>query len=254
MFNKSLDYKIFFFILISMILISDSHTYAVPQDKRFDKFEVRVIRPKFFTKNTRFELGAQGIVVTNQTFIYSFLATGLATFHFSESIGIEVMGAYGLSIDKDDKTQLKEVFEINTIILRTQYILGGNLLFTPIYGKFQTDEGRLIYFDTFLSGGAGLVGIDFKYDHCDEPGAVPGVEISAPPEPQTISYLAFMGGIGQRFFLSKSSSFRWDLRYMRYNYNLADGDCSVPEEGEEKEVITSAQDILTIQIGTSKFF
>ena len=90
------------------------------------------------------------------------------TYHFSEALGLEVAGSYGISIDKNDKTLLKEEFDINTIILRTEYIVSGALLWTPVYGKFQTDEGSLIYFDTFLSFGGGLTGIDYQYDHYND--------------------------------------------------------------------------------------
>ena len=59
------------------------------------------------------------------------------TYHFSEALGLEVAGSYGISIDKNDKTLLKEEFDINTIILRTEYIVSGALLWTPVYGKFK---------------------------------------------------------------------------------------------------------------------
>ena len=48
--------------------------FSVPQDKRFKDIEIRVIRPKYFAKRSKFELGAQATVITNQTFIYTFLA------------------------------------------------------------------------------------------------------------------------------------------------------------------------------------
>jgi outer membrane beta-barrel protein len=241
--------------IVTMILIADmlsaTSAFSVPQDKRFKDFEIRVIRPKFFSKSGKFELGAQGSVITNQTFIYTFMASGLATMHFTESLGLEVSGAYGFSIDKDDKTTLKETFDINTIILRTQYILGGNIVFTPIYGKFQTDEGRLIYFDTFVSFGAGMTGVEYIYDHCEDPAtAVSPENVPTPPEANTQSYLTFMGGIGQRFFLSKSTSLRWDIKGMMFSYSSLDGSCD-PEF--EEETIGNQQNV-TIQIGTSKFF
>ena len=40
---------------------------AEGQDERFKDVEIRVIRPKYFTKRKHFELGADFSVVTNQT-------------------------------------------------------------------------------------------------------------------------------------------------------------------------------------------
>ena len=37
----------------SLILIFSSFANAVPQDKRFKDFEIRVIRPKFFFRKVR---------------------------------------------------------------------------------------------------------------------------------------------------------------------------------------------------------
>jgi hypothetical protein len=119
----------------------------------WEKYEIRVIRPRYFAKRNRMELGAEFSAVMNQTFIYTYMVTGLATYHFSEYIGLELSGTYGFSIDKDDKKTLDDQYQIKTQIIRTQYALGGTLLWTPIYGKFQMPSGRVVYFDTYLSAG-----------------------------------------------------------------------------------------------------
>lgn len=239
-------------MLLGAELLVAQNAYGASQDKRFEKFEIRVIRPKYFSKRGKLELGAQGSVITNQTFIYTFMASGLMTYHFSESMGIELSAAYGFSIDKDDKTLLKDTFDINTIILRTQYTANAALLITPIYGKFQTDEGSLIYFDTFISLGGGMTGIDYQYDHCPDPADSPSgaTPVAEPPSPTTATYPTFLGGIGQRFFLNKKTSFRWDIRGSLFTANNADGSCDqdFPDEG------TKSHQNVTIQIGTSKFF
>lgn len=230
--------------------------FSAAQDKRFENFEIRVIRPKYFSKSSKFELGAQASIVTNQTFIYTFLATGLATMHFSESIGAEASISFGGSIDKGDKTLLKEEFDINTIILRTQYIATGAVLWTPIYGKFQTDEGSLIYFDTFISLGGGMTGVNYTYDHCADPSeAVAGANLPDVPAETTVSYPTFIFGMGQRFFIDKKTAIRWDIRGNFFSYNVDDGDCDQEAiaNGEGSGLTNSQQNVI-IQIGTSKFF
>jgi outer membrane beta-barrel protein len=246
--KKNVITKILLVIVLSLEAVVAGRAFSASQDKRFKDIEIRVIRPKYFSKSSKFELGAQATVITNQTFIYTFMASGLMTFHFSEALGLEVAGSYGVSLDKNDKTLLKDEFDINTIIFRTEYIFSGALLWTPIYGKFQTDEGSLIYFDTFLSFGGGLTGIDYQYDHC--PTVNFNEEPLDVPTPQTKSYPTFFGGLGQRFFLNKTTAFRWDARMMFFSYDLAHGECNqeFAEEG-----LTNSQQNVTIQIGASKF-
>ena len=103
---------------------------AASAAEQFEKYEIRVIRPKYFAKTGRMETGAQLSVVMNQSFIYTYLATGLLDYHFSETLALEGALAYGFSIDKDDKRTLDSNFKIKTQILRTQYFMEGGLLYT----------------------------------------------------------------------------------------------------------------------------
>ena len=132
------------------------------QAERFKDVEIRVIRPRYFTKAKRFELGAGMNMIMNESFIYTFLATGLATYHFTETWSIEAMGAFGLSFDKNDKRILFDKFDIRTEIIRTLYQMEAMIQYTPIYGKWQFGSGRLIYFDTFIEAGGGMTGVNWE--------------------------------------------------------------------------------------------
>ena len=214
---------------------------------QFESYEVRVIRPKYFTKARRAEVGAQMSVIMNQTFIYTYLMTGVLNYHFTESLGLEVDGSYGLSLDKEDKGILKKPpTSINTTILRTQYQMLGGLVWTPLYGKYQLASGRLIYFDTFLIGGGGLTGIDYQYDHCIKS---PSGRTADPPAPQTKSYVGGMFGIGQRFFINKSLSLRFEVRDNFFSVDSRDGSCD-PEYADSEMTTTNN---ITMQFGASKF-
>ena len=220
---------------------------------RFDKYEIRVIRDRYFTKRKRLELGAEMSVIMNQTFIYTYLGTGILTYHFIEQLGIELSGSYGFSFDKQDKSTLWSNFKIRTVVLRTLYTADAALLWTPIYGKYQLSSGKLIYFDTFLSGGAGMTGIDYKYDHCRRPEDVDEDSrdrVPEPPAPVTQSYLTFIFGLGQRFFLNKKSSLKWDVRYRMFSYDPAHGECDqdLAEYGASK-----MHSNVTVQLGASRF-
>lgn len=238
---------------IVTLLVSGSLLYQqTTAASDFEKFEIRVIRPKFFSKKGRFEAGAQLTAVTNQTFIYTYLATGILDFHITEQFALELAGAYGFSFDKQDKTVLKDNFKISTTILRTKYYLEGALLYTPIYGKYQMTSGRLIYFDTFISAGGGLTGIEYLYDHCKKPEEVgqSNPNIGDPPAPKTQGYPTGMVGVGQRFFLNKHASLRWDIKGHVFAYNTVDGSCNpnFVESGASR-----THENVTVQFGYTYF-
>ncbi len=239
-----------------LAILAGSHglstlAFAESQDDRFKDVEIRVIRPKFFSKRKRFELGADFSVISNQTFIYSYLLTGNATFHLTETWAIEGAGSYGFSIDKADKRDLDSEFSIKTEILRTKYMLDGALLWSPIYGKYQLASGRLIYFDTFLIGGLGMSGVEYKYDNCEAKTDTANPQNNyVVPSPQTKGYLSYVWGLGQRYFVNQTTSLKWSVRGHRFNYSKADGACN-------KETAPSGTDVhhnIVVQLGASKFF
>ena len=233
-------------ILYSLpILVSYDQAHA--NDERFSNFEIRVIRPRFFSKRGKFELGTEGVVITNQTFIYTYLASGILTYHFTESLGLELSGTLGTSIDKEDKTILETDFNIKTQIIRTKTIYSGSILWTPIYGKYQLASGRLIYFDTYLIGGFGTTGVEYQFDHCVKNE---GDEFDIRSD-YIAQYPTFTIGVGQRFFLDRKSSFKWNLRNHSLQINSADGTCT---EDPDIEGINSIHYNLTMQIGYSRFF
>lgn len=208
----------------------------------FEKYEIRVIRPRYFTKRKKFELGVSGNVIMNQPFIYTYSGSASLGFHFTEQFGLELAGTYGFSIDKEDKEILhSETFRIETQILRTQYELSGALQYTPIYGKYQLSSGRLIYFDTYFTAGYGLSGIEYRYEQC---------ETDEKPRPQgrVVSYGSFLFGAGQRYFISKKTSIKWGVRASTFSYDIADGGC----EGSASE--ESTQYNVTMHTGISRFF
>ena len=220
-----------------------------PQEM-FEKYEIRVIRPKYFTKTSRMETGAQLSIVMNQSFIYTYLATGLLDYHISETLALEGALAYGFSIDKEDKRVLDSNFKIKTQILRTQYFMEGGLLYTPVYGKYQLSSGRLIYVDMFLSAGGGMTGVNYLYDQCPSPNEVPeGSYVANPPSPSVKSYPTFFIGGGQRIFMDKKLSLRWDVRGHFFGYNKADGACD-PETAEKASAL---QTNITMQLGAGYF-
>ncbi|NRA43732.1 MAG: outer membrane beta-barrel domain-containing protein [Oligoflexales bacterium] len=233
-------------ITLSSVVAFESIDTSYANDERFTNFEIRVIRPRFFSKRKKFELGTEGVVITNQTFIYTYLASGILTYHFTEALGLEVSATFGTSINKEDKVILEKDFNIKTQIIRTKTIYSGSLLWTPIYGKYQLASGKLIYFDTYLIGGVGTTGVEYQFDHCDDNEG----ELQIRSD-YIAQYPTFTVGVGQRFFLDRKSSFKWNLRNHSLQISSADGTCV---DDPDIESIDSIHYNLTMQIGYSRFF
>ncbi|MDD9951125.1 MAG: outer membrane beta-barrel domain-containing protein, partial [Zetaproteobacteria bacterium] len=219
-----------------------SSAIAVEQSGNFKEFEVRVIRPRYFQKRGSFELGVKGMTITNQTFIYTFLGSLSLGYHFSESLGVEFFGASGNSILKRDTEILAEEFDINTQILRTQSLYAANMLWTPMYGKYQLSSGRVVYFDTALSVGLGVTGIGYVFDHCSV------ARDEQRRAAHTSQYATFSIGLGQRYYMNEFSALRWDLRSYIFNSDVRDGSCV---EDPTASAEYSQQNNLTIELGYS---
>jgi len=213
---------------------------------RFDGYEIRVIRPRYMTKRGRFELGGEGSIIMNESFIYTLLATGILDYHFSEMLALEVSGAYGFSIDKEDKRILQDEFQINTQILRTQYEFTGGVLWTPIYGKTQLSSGKVIYFDSFVTAQAGMTGIQYTYEQCVQS---PDGKGNSKPPASSKGYPTVALGVGQQYFLSQDMGLRWDVRDYAFQYAKADGSCT-PDVPQGNDLHNN----ITVQIGAATFF
>lgn len=235
-------------LCLSAAVFAQAIAPVATAEEKFENYEVRVIRPKYFTKSGRFEMGAQFSAVMNETFIYTFLATGLMTYHFSETLAIEGAGSFGLNVPKEDKRVLNDEFDIKTQIFETMYSMEGALQWTPVYGKWQLPNGRLIYFDTFLAFGGGLTGINWRYsDFCRAPTTSTA---NPPPADQVKSYPTILVGGGQRFFVKRDMAIKWDIRNHSLMYNTIDGECDPASATGGSSVHHN----ITMQIGASKFF
>lgn len=243
---------------LAVLTLLGSSTFSesvVAKDNRFENVEIRVIRPRYFNKRGRFELGAELSTVMNETFIYTYLATGMMAYHFSETLALEFSGAFGFSIDKEDKRLLFEEFEIKTKIFRTLYLAEAALQWTPIYGKWQLPSGRLIYFDTYLAAGGGMTGIDWKYsDFCVAPDLSKNPNAEPLPSDTVKAYPTFMLGLGQRYFLNKNMALKWNIRNHSMLYNKLDAECAPATVGETGGGGNGVHNNITLQFGASKFF
>lgn len=198
-------------VLCVLVTLTTREAAAEPQ---FSGYEIRVIRPRYFIKAGHVEAALGAGAIVNQTFVYSFLATGLLTYHMTETLGLEAQLGYGTSIDRADKKTLQQKYAINTILLRPETMTNARLVWTPSYGKFHLSSSRIVYFDTHVTLGAGMTGIRYLYEHCE--GSV---------APKVAQYPTGVLGIGQRYFLDANSSLRLGFELQRFIAKRGDAAC-----------------------------
>ena len=201
-----------------------------------EEYQINVIRPKFFVKKSRTELGTDLAAVLNQTFTYTYLLSGAIVYHLTDSWGLGVTGAYGLTVDKEDRVVLRDTFSITVDIFTTEWITEASLFWTPVYGKYQLTSGRLVYFDTYISAGFGMMGISIQSKK--KSGVVN----------DPYSCYSPVIGAGQRFYLNKKTSLRWQIRNHIIWYN---GKSCLPAEPGETEY--SLYHTIVTQVGISYF-
>ena len=224
----SLEGSIFAFFLIWLSLFLPHFEDQAIAESKFSNYEIRVIKPRFFSKVSKIETGVGMMSLTNQSFVYSLLGYANLNWHFSESIAMELSGAYGNSFDKKDKSLLDDSFRISTSLLRTENVTSAKLLFTPAYGKMNLPDGEMLYFDTYVAFGLGQTGIRYTYDHCEKPENYPeNVRSRIPERPQArlVQYPTAALSVAQRLFLSKDSSAKVGVDIQAFSYNPADGAC-----------------------------
>jgi outer membrane beta-barrel protein len=175
---------------------------------QFGNFEIRVIRPKYFQKSVRLEIGANVGAVMNKSFTYTYLPAAKLGLHMTEWLELFGEGAAGITINKSDCTELGTKFNIEPIVDEVELLAGGGVALTPIYGKYQLSSGEVVYFDWFLTAGGGMANMKKREQGCKPPVKGDVVRQSTP-----YSKIHFNFGTGQRYFLNKTTALNWGLRF-----------------------------------------
>lgn len=211
-------------------------------------YEINVIRPRYFVKKLKSELGVDLAVVLNQTFTYTYLLSGVLVYHLTDSIGLGIDASYGLTVNKADRKLLSDKFNIEIDIFEIEYLAGLAALWTPVYGKYQLASGRLIYFDTYVSAGVGMMGIETDIE----------IEKGEKVDSNQYSCYAFTIGVGQRFYLSKNTSLRWQIKNHIISYDGGSRVCApvpedLPKNVNSENVDTNMFHTVVSQVGISYF-
>lgn len=209
-------------IKATCLLISLGVCTSVMADEQFKDVEVRVIKNKSFQKRMRLEAGANMGAIMNKSFVYTYIGSLSLGFHITESFGVFGEGGYAFTANKADCTTLGDRFLIEPIISQLNWLAGGGLSYTPIYGKYQLASGDVIYYDWYFTGGGGIAGVKMRGlsgVNKSETSCIPAAKKNPAPgalqqlDPvRSTTQLSFM--TGQRIFVDKNLSVNWNLRWM----------------------------------------
>lgn len=167
---------------------------------------------RVFTKAGRFELTPAVGLSINDAFNNDYVFQGGAAYHVSEQVAVGVQGEYyASSSNAVDVSGGSASADFN----HPKYAARLELIWSPIYGKINLFAEEVFHFDTFVSAGAGYVGL------------------------ATDSSVAGTVAIGQHFFVSEWGAIRWDLRDQIFSMDV------YPGSGPGKHV----QNLLTFNLG-----
>ncbi|MEZ4703808.1 MAG: outer membrane beta-barrel domain-containing protein [Bdellovibrionota bacterium] len=176
---------------------------------------IDVVQNRLFRKTGRHEFTLGGGVVFDNPFLQYAMADMHYTYHFKESIGFE--GNYARAFSWN-KPLIDDLANIPCDPANTLYTAGnvpvtdcgvtlnpspdpftnlyiGNIIWSPIYGKFSIFSKKILHFDIFLIAGAGL----FQAERSKNFG--------------------FNVGLGTKIHLNDWASIRIDLK----NYTVKEG-------------------------------
>jgi len=186
-----------------------------------------VIRHKVLYRSTRFEAAPLVGMTVNDAYISNLMAGVSLSYHLTNNWGLNLVGAYGVSqFDTELRTNTETVLAQNapatldkTSYSYIQWLVGLEVGYVPIVGKFSLFNSVIANYDIHLIGGFAFVGEEGV-------AAVDGQE----PDPQLSGLRpAPVIGVGARLFLSDGISANLQVRDYLYNRTEISTGTSNPE-------------------------
>ncbi|QSQ19913.1 outer membrane beta-barrel domain-containing protein [Pyxidicoccus parkwayensis] len=133
-------------------------------------------------------------VLPDDAFYKGLIGTVSYTYHFSDSFAWQVgRGSYSKNFQTGLRTQLERDFEVaptsSAYEEQVQWMVGSDLMWSPLYGKVALLNEKVLHFEAFLLGGGSVV----KINRTD--GFRPAANV----------------GLGLRLFKGDTVSFRLDV-------------------------------------------
>lgn len=181
---------------------------------RGDEAEMGVVQNRLYTKAGKFEVGVTGGVLLTDPFINVYTLNATFGYHIDEYFSTHLVWAKALSSTSSALSTLSTIgsgYTTNYNAPGSLFLVEGNASF--LYGKLSLFSKSIIYYDMYLSGGLGRINTESAPLRSAGNGYAAGATLSQ-------SFLTENIGIGQRFYLSKMTSIRFDYRLMHFSETL----------------------------------
>jgi outer membrane beta-barrel protein len=181
---------------------------------RGDETEMGVVQNRLYSKSGKFEVGLMGGIFMSDPFVNTSSLGGNMGFHFNEYFSLQFVGWKAYSKGSAALDTLRTVGSGQTTNYNSpnSYLgLEGNASF--LYGKLSLVGKSIIYYDMHFALGFGKTSLTSSPYWADGPNGAAGTTVSQ-------SVFTEHLGVGQRFYLSTSTSLRLDYRFMHYNEEI----------------------------------
>ncbi|PTL82302.1 outer membrane beta-barrel domain-containing protein [Vitiosangium sp. GDMCC 1.1324] len=153
---------------------------------------VSAVQERLYRMNHELTLGVG--VLPADAFYKGLIGSLGYTYHFSDSFAWQVgRGSYSYNLKTSLREQLERDFNASPTSSafedQVQWMVGSDLVWSPIYGKMAISNRSVVHFTAFLLGGATVM----KLERAD--GFRPAINL----------------GLGLRVFTSQNVSFRLDV-------------------------------------------
>ena len=181
---------------------------------------VSVIQKRYLPKTFRGELNLSVSAVINHTFFYLGGASAKAGFFIREDHGFGVEGFALLppifkTVANDMIGPPNEIVPLSLIL--TQFYGGLYYKWSPIFGKFAVFNRKIIYFDMYMTLGAGMSWIADGVEVIDNQLKKTGIKLKERESKLILSgnqFPAFGLGFGQMFAITQDWAFNWELKWL----------------------------------------
>lgn len=162
--------------------------------------DVEVVQNRLYSKKNRLSLQIGAGTVSTDPFLNVKSVSGGIGFHFSESLGLYAIGRKYLVSDSSYLTELRNGVTTGAAtsanVNRPNSYFGGELQYSPFYGKMSLSGASIIHYDAHFLLGLGVTDTESgKY-------STPSI------------------GFGPEFYLGKTVAVRLDYRLTYYSETI----------------------------------
>lgn len=167
-----------------------------------DESELRVIQNRLYSKSNKIEFGFFGGTASSDPFVSTRTLGASLAYHINEYLALEAIGWKAFASESAAADELRKQTATNPggvvapNVNFQKMFYGGQVRFSPLYGKLSLVGKSIIYFDLHAFIGGGLFNTTNG------------------------NYITPYFGLGQQIYLTQTLSLRLDYRMMFYSEDI----------------------------------